>query len=125
VEVNVEDVLDARDAGLVRGQQGLPSYLEGQLDPERGIMRVADRRFSLRRLVRTGTLGQLILSLLCFLVGATALVLAINLRDPPFIGAAAVGTPVSWFYCVRLFRRWLGGRQYGHRLIETLDGPEQ
>jgi len=99
--------------------------LEGGYDPEAGIMRVADKRFSLRRLAPPGSLGQLILSLVLFLIAVNLGIVAVILRDPVYVYTAPVVTPVGLFYSIRMFRRWKGHRALTIRIEETLEGTAE
>lgn len=95
----------------------------GALDPEAGIYRVADKRFSLRHITGSA-LAQLITSLVWFLAGSTLLVFALILQDDYFVYPAPVLVPLAYFMCVRTWRWWKGRALFTDRLVETLDGPQ-
>jgi hypothetical protein len=95
----------------------------GQADPEAGIFRVADKRFSIRHIAGS-PLGLLISSLLWFLAGSTLLILAVILQDDYYVYPAPVLVPFAWFMCWRTWRRWKGRAMFADRLVETLDGPQ-
>lgn len=96
---------------------------DGQYDPEAGITRVADKRWTLRRIAPPGSLGQVLLSMVCFLIATTLLILALILKDPQYTYTAPVLTPLGLYLALRLFRKWKGHRALTVRIEETLDGP--
>ena len=108
--------------GQFRAGTGEAAF-DRQFDPEAGITRVADKRWTLRRFAPAPALRQVLLSMVCFLAASTALILAINLGDPVYVYSAWVVTPVGGFFAIRLFRRWKGRRSLTVRIEETLDGP--
>ncbi len=114
---------DARNAGAGGAFEPWTLELEGGYDPEAGIMRVADKRFSLRRLAPPGSLGQLLLSLVLFLIAVNLGIVAVIMRDPVYVYTAPVVTPVGLFFAIRMFRKWKGHRALTIRIEETLEGP--
>lgn len=95
----------------------------GQADPEAGIYRVADKRFSLKHITGSA-LALLIGSLVWFLAGTTLLILAVILQDDYYVYPAPVLVPFAWFMSWRTWRRWKGRALFADRLVETLDGPQ-
>jgi hypothetical protein len=93
-------------------------YIFGN-DPEADVKRISDHRNLIRKQA-LGSGGQLIFGILVAMIGVGFVIMAITNPEKKFIIPASIIAPISLWFVITRWNRWLGQFPYFYKLLTSL-----